>query len=214
VNLPVILIGAGGHAKVILDVLMTSGQDVIGVVDPGLVSQGETAWRGIPVLGDDAALAAYPAGTVALANGIGSVPGNTRRAEIYHHFRHLGYTFATLVHPSVVLATGVELQQGVQIMAGCILQPDVTVGENTLINTACRIDHDCIIGPDCHLAPGVVFSGAVTVGKNCHIGTGAIAVLGTSIGDNAVLGAGTVLRVHLPASRRLLGAKPQAIDMA
>lgn len=209
---PVILMGAGGHAKVLLDVLLVTGHIVLGVIDPKLARQKQEYWRGIPVLGDDPALMSYAPEEVMLANGIGNLPGQTRRKDLYNKYREQGYQFATVAHPSAVLSTGVQLYEGAQIMAGVILQPDVVIGENTLVNTGARIDYDCLIGAHCHLAPGVMFSSGVKVGDGCYAGVGAIVVQGCTMGNGSVLGTGTTLRVNLPAMNRLLGAKPQSIS--
>jgi sugar O-acyltransferase (sialic acid O-acetyltransferase NeuD family) len=211
-NLPVILVGSGGHALVLLDVLRASGYQVLGVVDPKLATQGTAEWRGLPVLGDDASVSRYAPDTILLANGIGNLPGQTKRAEVYERFCQQGYQFVTVVHPTAMIASGVTLHQGVQIMAGAILQPDVVVGENTLINAGCIIDHECAIGAHCHLSLGVTLSCRVTMGIGCHAGAAASVVQGCQIGDYAVLGAGTALRVNLPAASRLLDVRQQEIS--
>lgn len=205
----VILLGAGGHAKVVLDLLHLLQHSVLGVTDPLLKRQGIREWRGLEVLGDDQAITIHSPDQVVLANGIGSLPGQHQRKTLYDNWTMHGYTFITLVHPSVLLGEGVQLTSGVQIMAGAVIQADTRIDENTLINTGVCVDHDCKIGKHCHLAPGAVLSGNVTVSNECHIGPASCVVQGCHLGKGAILGAGTTLLNHLPANNKQLAAKPQ-----
>jgi UDP-perosamine 4-acetyltransferase len=208
-NLPVILVGAGGHAKVVLSVLHLLGHKVIGVVDPQLVAQKQVQWRHIPVLGEDEVVFEFPRDEVLLANGIGSLPGNDLRERIYTFFTQKGYAFATLVHPDSITMDGVKLAQGAQVMAGVVLQPDVELGCNSLINTGARVDHDCHIGDHCHVAPGAILSGDVTLEDRCHVGPGAVVVQGCHLAHYTVIGANTTCLSDTCAGDKILGAKPR-----
>jgi len=204
----VILLGAGGHAKVVLDLLQGSVRTVIGVCDPNLAIEGVDTWRGIPVLGDDSAIHQYVPESVELANGMGSLPGSLTRQWLHLTFSQQGYRFATLVHPSAVLGTGVTLAQGVQVMAGCVIQADTCIGVGTIINTAAQIDHDGQIGSHVHIAPGAVLSGEVMVEENAHIGPNATLIQGKCIGRGAIVGAGTTVLRDIPAYHQLTGPPP------
>lgn len=203
--LPVILLGAGGHAKVVLDLLQALDRQILGVCDPGLAGQGIPQWRALPVLGDDHAVEQYEPDSIELANGTGSLPGNTLRCRLHAQFTRQGYRFATLVHPSAILGSGIELGQGVQIMAGVIVQADTRIGDDAILNTGARIDHDCRVGDHAHVAPGAVLSGDVQVDRGCHIGAGATLLQGIHIGPGAVVGAGTTVLHDLEAGHRLTG---------
>lgn len=205
---PVILLGAGGHAKVVLDLLRRMGVEVIGVCDPALANAEAQLWRDLKVLGDDNAVLQYPAGEITLANGIGNLPGQTLRRSIFERFRHDGYHFAPLIHPQAILAEGVEIDEGAQIMAGAILQVDCKVGMNSIINTGARIDHDCNIGSHCHIAPATTLSGHCTIGDGSHLGTGCNVIQNIRIGSASVIGAGTTVLRDVPAQSKLLGCKP------
>ncbi|WP_114418137.1 acetyltransferase [Marinospirillum perlucidum] len=208
-SLPVILLGAGGHAKVVLNLLQLIKSPLSGVIDPKLKHKGIKEWRGLPVLGEDSDVYKYPPNKVLLANGLGSLPGKNLRQTLFKQFKKSGYTFITLVHPTAIIADGVELAEGVQVMAGCILQTDVLIDENTLINTGTQLDHDCKVGKHCHLAPAVVLSGNVNVGNYCHLGPASCVVQGCHLGQGAVLGAGSTLLYDLPEGHKYLAAKPQ-----
>ncbi|GKW49727.1 acetyltransferase [Halomonas sp. NCCP-2165] len=208
-TLPVILLGAGGHAKVVLDILLALNRQVLGVCDPQLASNDMTGWRGLPVLGGDDEILNYPPDTLELANGVGSMPGNWLRRRLHEHFVKKGYRFATLVHPTAVLGTGVSLGHGAQVMAGSIVQADSHIGDDTILNTAVRLDHDGRIGSHAHLAPGVVISGCVTVEERAHIGPGATLIQGVTVGADAVVGAGTVVIRDIPACHQQTGQPPR-----
>ena len=206
---PFILLAAGGHAKVVLDLLRRCGHTVKGVCDPGLVAGGHRLWRGVDVLGDDSALHDWSPDHVSLASGLGSLPGQAVRQRIYEKLTSAGYRFPALVHPTACLGEAVQLADGVQVMAGAILQADTRIGENSLINTGARIDHDCQIGRHVHVAPGATLSGKVEVDDGAHIGTGATVIQGLTIGQGSVVGAGTTVIRNVPAAHQVTGASPK-----
>ncbi|MGD9858519.1 MAG: acetyltransferase [Marinobacterium sp.] len=210
---PTIILGAGGHAKVVLDLVNAMGASVAGILDPQLNETGVTEWRGIPVLGDDSTLECYQTDRIYLANGLGSLPGWDRRNLLYDKLTVKGFYFPALVHPTVIMGSGVTISRGAQVMAGCILQADVSIGENTIVNTGAQLDHDCSIGKHCHIAPGATLSGDVSTGNCCHIGTNAAVIQGCHLGEGVVVGAGSTVLHDLPAYAKLLAAKPQALNI-
>ena len=208
----VMLLGAGGHAKVLLDALMLADVMVKGVVDPVLAGES-THWRGVPIFGNDDDLLKLVPDQVILVNGIGSVPSSTLRRRLFNRFTEAGFKFMNVVHPSAFIGAGVDLAEGVQIMAGAIIQADTTIGDNSIINTSAVVEHDCAIGRDVHIAPGVVISGGVRVGNGAHIGTGASIIQGVAIGDGAVVGAGTVVVKNVAANHKIVGHPPRSSIM-
>ena len=193
---PIIVLGGGGHAHVIIDVLHACKRTVIGFVDQ---AQNKPPIAGVKQLGDFGYLTSnYPAGEVALANGLGSVAAPGARMEWYVHFKELGYPFASCIHPGSIVSPSAYLAEGGQVMAGAVVQPGTVVGENTLINTRASIDHECRIGHHVHVAPGAVLSGGVEVGDKTHIGTGAVVIQGVRIGRHSIVGAGAVVVHNVP----------------
>ena len=162
---PLVLLGAGGHAKVVLALVQAAGHKVVGVCDPQLAAHKQVEWRGVPVLGGDDALLALGTSSVGLINGIGQVIGNRTRAIVFAKMKEMGFHFPPLVHPAAWVAPGVSLAEGVQVMAGAIVQPDCEIGENTIINTCASIDHDCIVADNVHVAPGATLCGGVQVAR-------------------------------------------------
>ena len=188
----VIVIGAGGHAKVVISVLRCIGATIIGAVDAESdIVGGEIL--GVCIQGNDDWAFNHAADTTVLANGIGSIRLPTLRAAVFDRFTAQGYSFITAVHPAAIVAEGVQMGEGSQIMAGAVLQPDAVIGRNVIVNTGASIDHDSILGDHVHIAPGVTLSGNVTVGAGSHVGTGAKVVQGITIGDRCLIRAGAVV---------------------
>ena len=207
-RLPCVILGCGGHARSLLGLLTALNWPVTGCVAPKTPADG---WpKGCPWLGDDTTLNTLDPGNVVLANGVGSVGSSALRRKVYVAGRALGFRFPALVHPSSIF-TNIRLDEGVQVMAGAILQAGVTVGENALINTGVIVDHDCHIGAHSHLAPGVTLSGSVHVNRNIFVGTGAVLIQGVSIGEYAIVGAGAVVTKDVAPGITVIGNPAQPL---
>lgn len=186
---PVIILGNGGHAKVLTNILQLQKRGIIGFTSP--TEEGNE--YGIQYLGDDNTVFNYNYQEVELINAIGTSSNTVRRKKIYEYFKRKNYIFANVIHPQAVIATQTKIGEGIQIMAGAVIQPFVKIADNTIINTSSSIDHDCYIGKHCHVAPGVNISGSVTIGDSTHIGTGATVIQNINIGRNVLIGAGSVV---------------------
>jgi sugar O-acyltransferase (sialic acid O-acetyltransferase NeuD family) len=196
-TLPVLIIGGGGHTKVLIEALKLRSTTILGILDADPSKCG-TDVSGIRVLGDDNTLSSYSPDTLQLVNGIGSVHVPKIRMTIFEKFKAKGFTFATVIHPSAVVASDVVIDEGAQIMAGAVIQPGCTIGSNAIVNTNVSVDHDCLIGCHVHLSPGVTLSGGVRVGDAVHLGSGATVIQGVIIGKNSLVGAGAVVVNDIP----------------
>lgn len=203
---PLVLLGAGGHARVLAALARAAGHPVLGVCDPTLAADAISCWEGLDVLGGDDALDRLTPDRVTLALGIGQLATGTLRERLYAAWCARGYDFPALVHPNAWVAPGVVLGDGVQVMAGAVIQPGCEIGDNSIVNTRACIDHDCHIGRDVHIAPGVTLCGTVTVENGAFIGAGATVIQGLHIGGRAVVGAGVTLVRNLNPAITILGA--------
>lgn len=201
-DLPVIVLGGGGHAKVVIDVLHVQGRQVLGYCD---LNQNGLPILGVPRLGSEEAIFQLANEKVRLINGIGSIKPGSLRSDVYARFASKGYLFDQLIHPSAVVTADVVLDTGVQIMARVVLQPGSRIGMNTIINTGVSVDHNCVVGSHVHIAPGVVLCGDVQVGDGAHIGAGATVIQGISIGAKSMVGAGAVVVDDVPAEATVVG---------
>jgi UDP-perosamine 4-acetyltransferase len=201
---PVILLGAGGHALVLLDALALSGTRILGLVDTD-ASLADRKILGFPILGGDEVLRRHAPGSVRLVNAIGSVRSMSQRKLVYEKFRREGHAFASVLHPSVTVSRHAVLANGVQIMAGAVVQPCASIGEDTIVNTGATVDHDCRIGAHVHIAPGATLSGGVHIGDETHIGAGATIIQGVHVGARCTVGAGAVVLTDVAAGSRVTG---------
>jgi UDP-perosamine 4-acetyltransferase len=203
-NRPIVLLGTGGHARVLLDALKVSGRVVKGVTAKDASVLGGV-FEGVPVLGTDEELAKHDPTSILLVLGIGSTEPNPSRIAIYQDFKSRGFTFASVIHPSAILSSRVTLAEGIQVMAGAILQPGVSIGCNTIVNTKASIDHDCSISSHVHIAPGCTLSGTVSIGEGTHLGTGASIIQGVKVGRGVLIAAGAVVTKNIPDAARVGG---------
>ena len=206
----VILIGAGGHARVLLDALALNQVAVLGLTDADQGKHGQLL-EGSRVLGDDSVLERFAPQTTLLVNALGSTDTMRPREQAYERLRARGYRFMTVVHPSAVVAKSAQLGEGVQLMAGAIVQPGASVGDNSLVNTGAQLDHDCVVGRHVHVAPGATLSGAVRVGNASHIGTGATVVQRITIGARCLIAAGAVVTADVADAERVAGVPARRI---
>ncbi len=208
-DFPAILLGGGGHAKVLMEALLLQGRKVLGYTS--LDHEGANALS-LNRLGDDRVIADYDPETIDLVNAIGSIKSTLIRRRLFEQFQIKGYRFATVVHPTAVVAADARLLEGVQVMAGAVVQPGTTLGENSIVNTGALIDHDCEIGAHVHIAPGAVLSGGVRVAHGAHIGTGAVVIQGIVIGANSMIGAGAVIVKDVPSDVTVVGVPGRIIN--
>jgi sugar O-acyltransferase (sialic acid O-acetyltransferase NeuD family) len=204
---PVVLIGGGGHAKVLIEILRKQGATIVAVIAPEPIGKSAVLTGLKQYLSDEDVFTFNPS-EILLVNGIGSLPGNSLRHTIYEKFARSGYTFASVISNNASVSEYCSLSQGVQIMPGAIINVDATIGENTIINSGAIIEHDCDIGKHNHVAPGAALSGSVKTGDYVHIGTGARVIQSVSIGSNCLIAAGATLTKNLVSGNKLYSAKP------
>ena len=178
-----IIIGAGGHAAVIADILYQSDYSLVGFLDDNAEIGKEVL--GASVIGKLEDCRDYP--DCLFIIGVGD---NSVRKEIAQSYP---VTFGTAIHPSAVIGQQVELGAGSVIMAGCIINPRTVIGEHCIINTNSSIDHDNKLGDFVHISPGVKTGGVVTIGNGTHVGIGACVRNVVNICEGVLIGAGAVV---------------------
>ena len=180
----VVVVGAGGHAKVVIATCRAAGHTVVGVVDDDSSRWGQQ-WLGVSVTG--------PVRNVlddANAEAVLAIGANRTRATLAAGAR---CQFATIVHPSTTIEPSVRLGAGSVVFAGVVIQPDAVLGEHVIVNTAASIDHDAAIGDFVHLAPGVRLAGNVSIEQGAFLGIGTVAIPGVRVGAWTTVGAGAAI---------------------
>lgn len=187
-----VIVGAGGHGRVVLDILVNAGQhEVVGFID----SNPELAGRrmdGRKVLGDLAALPRLrdDAGIEGVVVAIGD---NGVRRDFAEQIEGMGLEPVSAIHPSANLAHNVTLGRNVVVAAGALVCAHCQIGDSVILNTGCIVDHESMIGTATHVCPGARLAGRVTVESGAFVGIGATVIQNVRIGYDAVVGAGAVV---------------------
>ncbi len=183
-----LVIGAGGHAKVVIDAARCCGYEIAGVIGaPG----GTTEVLGISV--------SHDASAVTADGFIVAIGDNAARAREYDRHIAGGMTPIAVIHPSAVIAEQVEIGAGSFVAAGVIINVDARIGADAILNTGCTIDHDCTVGEHALIGPTASLCGGVSVGNGTLVGAGSSLVPRASVGDWSVVGAGAVVVSALPS---------------
>lgn len=207
---PVIILGSGRHAKLIINILKNTKYKILGLTDPHRSIKEN--FEDIKILGNDEVIFNYDTNEVELVNGIGELTLRNVYYNLNQKFRNKGYTFAKIIHPSAIIENKVEIGDGSQIMSGAIIQQGVKIGSSCIINTGTTIDHECIINDYCHLAPGVTLSGDVVVGERTHIGTGTSVIDKIKIGKNCIIGAGSIIYKDIRPNTKYIQLRKEHLE--
>lgn len=200
----VILLGAGGHARVLLDLLTESAQPVSGLLDDDPALRG-TSVDGVACLGEIDLLRDYDPDAYVLVNAVGSAGLPVARSAVYARGHDAGFVFETLVHPRAVVSSRASLGSGAQVLAGAVVGPGAAIDEDAIINTRASIDHDSVVGRHTHVAPGATICGQVSIGTGCHIGCGATVIQGVRIGEGVTVAAGAVVIRDIASGETVAG---------
>jgi UDP-perosamine 4-acetyltransferase len=196
----VVILGAGGHGRVVLEALRGSKvRGLAGFADP----KARGTVDGLRVLGGDEVLERLP--RARLVNGVGAASETGARRRLYERLRARGRRFLAVVAPSAFVARTARLGEGCQVLTGAVVHPGATVGENAVVNTAAVIEHDATVGAHAFVGPAAVLCGAAAVGEGAFIGAGAVLLPGVSVGARAVVGAGAVVTRRVPAGKTVTG---------
>lgn len=206
----ILVFGAGGHAKVVIDAIeKQTGSIEILVFDDNPATWGGRMF-GYLVIGNlDALLenaSEYHADSSIVALG-----NNELRLKIAAALNERGISQATIIHPTAVLSRGVEIGAGTVLFANSVLNADTHVGENVIVNTGASVDHDCVIAHGVHVAPGVTICGGVSVGEQTFIGAGSVIIPGVKVGRNVTIGAGSTVLNDIKDNVKVAGTPAREI---
>jgi sugar O-acyltransferase (sialic acid O-acetyltransferase NeuD family) len=187
----IVVIGGGGHAKVLISVLKKILVDIAGYTD----RQDRGAILGVQYLGDDGILLELirKHARCKAVIGVGKIDASGVRTTLQKEFEGLGFDFPSIVSPHAVINDEVLLGPGSVVFDGVVINSGTKTGRACILNTNCTVEHDCRLDENVHIAPGATLSGGVKLGKNCLIGTGANVIQNVSICDNCLIGAGSTV---------------------
>ncbi|HTA38638.1 MAG TPA: acetyltransferase [Candidatus Acidoferrales bacterium] len=202
----IVIIGAGGHASVLIDALRASGDvRTIGAIDADRGRIGRAIFD-VPVLGDDTLLPELAAsGTRLFAIGVGGTRDNAPRARLFEAAIALGLQPVTIVHPAATISRYAHVGAGAQILAAAVVNASARIGKNVIVNTGAVVEHDCVVGDHAHISTGACLASTVTVGTGAHVGVGAAVRQSIVIGADAVVGAGAVVVKDVAAGAVVTG---------
>jgi sugar O-acyltransferase (sialic acid O-acetyltransferase NeuD family) len=208
----VIVWGAGGHGKVVVDALLASNSwNVIGIVDDDIRKIGKEIF-GVPVIN-------FTGGISALANRLDfdgvtiAIGDNYVRHRKFEEIRRLGIRAINVIHPSAHISRFVELGQGVTILAGATVNPGTTIADNVCVNTAASVDHDNHLERSCHILPNSTLTGGIRVGEFAYLGSGAVVTPNLTIHRYSYVGAGAVVLRDVPEGVIVSGVPAEPIGV-
>jgi UDP-perosamine 4-acetyltransferase len=211
--LPVVGLGAGGHAKVVVEILSSaSAWEVVGLLDTNRQRHG-TLVLGVPVLGaDDCLPILYARGLRHFFVGLGSAGKSEARARLYALGQGAGFEAVVAVHPRAVVSPHARLGAGCVVCAAAVVNPEASVGVNCIINTAAIVEHDVRLGNHVHVGPGACLAGGALVGDGSHIGAAASVKQGLRIGSGSVVGMGAVVLRDVPDRAVVVGVPARMLE--
>lgn len=208
---PVLVYGAGGHAKVVADILERCPQyTVLGFLDDrrdlwNSDFLGYTVLGGMRVLNRNKASGAH----LLLAIGVAAV-----RRQLAHDLKRAGWSFAIAIHPSAQIGRDVVIGEGTVVMANAVINTGTRLGGHVIINTAATVDHDCTIEDFAHMSPGAHLGGGVHVREGAQVGIGASVIPGISIGRWSMVGAGATVIRNIPDNVIAVGTPARPLQAA
>ena len=197
----IVVVGAGGHAKVVIATVRAAGGDVIAVYDDDRARWGQQI-LGVPIKGPVS------------GDEIGSTPaiiaiGNNRSREAMTE--RLQAQWVSVCHPDTTVHRSVSLGPGTVVFAGVVIQPDTTIGAHAILNTSASLDHDCIVADFVHIGPGAHLCGGVTIDEGVLLGVGTSIAPNVEIGSWSTAGAGAVCVVDVPRDTTVVGVPARSV---
>lgn len=200
-----IILGAGGHCRVVLDILLENAQyDIV-----GLISQETKSIMGIPVIGQDKDLQGlYQQSICKVFVAIGN---NKLREKLSQNLAGLGFSLINAISSHAIISRFSSMGVGNALMPGAVINSGTNLGNGCIVNTNASVDHDCKIGDYVHIAPGCALSGSVTIGNYSFLGTGTNVIDGIAIGEHVMIGGGASVVKDIPSSCTAVGVPARII---
>jgi sugar O-acyltransferase (sialic acid O-acetyltransferase NeuD family) len=211
VNTPVIGLGAGGHARVLIETIQLEGKYEVSCMldrDVGLIGK---EYLGVPVLGTDELLSELAKKIPLFFIGLGSTGRMNHRVRLFELASALSMRPIRIIHPRAIISGSAILGEGVAVLAAAIINACAMLGSNVIVNTGVIVEHDVVIGNHVHLATGARVCGGVVIGDATHIGAGSTILQGVKVGSGSIIGAGAVVLHDVPPGVTVVGVPARII---
>lgn len=201
-----VVLGGGGHARVLIDALRLSGAATLrAVLDADPVLWGQEL-LGVPIIGGDALLPNLrDQGVTHFVVGLGGIGDNRPRQRLFEAAFRQGLAPLSVRHPAASCSAWATIGPGSVLFPQAVVNAGAVLGANVIVNTGAIVEHDCIVGDHAHIASGATLASTVRVGVAAHIGAGATVRQCLTVGENAVVGAGAVVIRDVAARRTVIG---------
>ncbi|TGA97408.1 acetyltransferase [Sporolactobacillus shoreae] len=206
----IVLIGAGGHCKVIIDLIRAANEfEIVGITDR---RPSKDQLLGVPIIGDDEKLPSiFNSGVHHAFICIGALNNMNLRNVIYRNLKQLGYALPILVHNTSSVSKFARIEEGTCIMPQAIVNAGALIGPNCIVNSAAIVEHDCFLEDNIHISPNAALSGGVHIGRNTHMGIGSSTIQSLTIGRNVTVGAGAAVIHDIPNNAVAVGVPAKVI---
>lgn len=200
---PILLIGAGGHARACIDVIEQEGRfQVHGLV--GSVAETGRAVLGYHVLGSDDDLASLREQCAHALVVIGQIETPETRMRMFEDLVRLGYELPVIVSPRAYVSMHARLDAGTIVMHGAIVNAGARIGRNCIVNSRALIEHDVAVSDHCHISTGAVLNGGAAIGEGSFVGSGSVLREGITLGKRCLVGMGLSIRHDYPDQSRIM----------
>ncbi len=202
-KIPIVLIGAGGHATSCIDVVIAEGKyEIVGLI--GLADEVGTSELGIPVIGTDQDLPRIRKNVSHAHIALGQILSSERREASYEKLRELDYELPTINSPTAIISRESHLGAGTIVMHGAQINRFASIGDNCIINSMALIEHGSVVGSHTHVSTRATINGDSVTGERCFLGSGSTIGNGVKIGDGTIIGMGICVRSDKPSNSRVL----------
>lgn len=197
---PIVVIGGGGHASVLVDILRSQKRKILAIVCPDDISQ-RSVFNGIQHLKQDDDVLQFLPDDVVLVNGIGMLPKSHLKRKLNEYYLSHGYQFETVIAKSAQVSSFAIIEPGVQVFAGAIVHVGAFVGAHSVINSGVIIEHDCHIGRYNHIAPRATLCGQVTTQDDVYVGAGSTVIQNIKLEQGSIAGAGAIVTKNIASQQ-------------
>lgn len=195
-DMPIVLIGGGGHAAVLADILLAQKRDIAGLFSVEDCSQ-RSVLKQLPQFFRDEEIHKFAPKDVVLVMGIGMLPRSQLRKRLISYFGALGYVFETVVASNAYVSPYATIECGSQVLTNAVVHAGALIRSHAIVNTGAIVEHDCEIGVGCHIAPNATLCGQVTCGNEVFVGAGSVILNNLRLESESIVGAGVTLSRHL-----------------